>query len=62
MPVIFMDSKKGSIEIGTSTIIIIIFAIVVLVAMLFFANNYLVKTGNQLGNFSSGLNITIPQI
>ena len=56
-----MSSKKGAIELGTSTIIVIIFGIIVLVAMIFFANKYLVGTGSQLTNYSN-INLSIPKI
>ena len=56
-----MKSRKGAIELGTSTIIIIIFAIIVLVIMILFANKYLIGTGGKLTNYSN-INISMPDL
>ena len=54
--------RKGAIQLGVETLIIIALAIVIMILVLAFFYNQFVGPANQLTNYSSGLNITIPNV
>lgn len=53
---------KGAIQLGIETIIIIGLALIILMIIIAFFYSQFVGPAGELGNVSSGLNITLPNI
>jgi hypothetical protein len=54
--------KKAAVQLGVETLVIIALAIIILLMVLVFFYNQFIIPANQLSNYSSNLNTSIPNI